>query len=90
MGIFSELLFQLLFLFQSAIGGSMITTDKVFSDPQVAQLANAALDGDLARIQQLIERYPLLRLTTTSMGPLAKLKMPEIPKQPKVPNAQHS
>lgn len=45
---------------------------------------------NLRQIQQLIERYPLLRLTTTAMGPLAKLKMPEIPKQPKVPNAQHS
>ena len=55
MGMFSELLFQLLFLFQSAIGGSMITTDKVFADPRVAQLAKAAQDGDLARIQQLIK-----------------------------------
>lgn len=55
MGVFSELLFQLLFLFQSALGGSMVTTDKVFSDPRVAQLANAAQDGDLARIQQLIK-----------------------------------
>lgn len=45
---------------------------------------------NLRQIQQLIERYPLLRLTTTAMGPLAKLKMPDIPKQPKVPNAQHS
>ena len=32
----------------------MITTDKVFDDPRVAQLANAAQDGDLDRIQQLI------------------------------------
>jgi len=55
MGIFSELLFQLLFLFQSAIGGSMVTTDKVFADPRVAQLANAAQDGDLARIEKLIK-----------------------------------
>lgn len=45
---------------------------------------------NLRQIQQLIERYPLLRLTTTAMGPLEKLKMPEVPKQPKVPNAQHS
>ena len=45
---------------------------------------------NLRQMQQLIERYPLLRLTTTAMGPLAKLKMPDIPKQPKVPNAQHS
>lgn len=45
---------------------------------------------NLRQIQQLIERYPLLRLTTTAMGPLAKLKMPDVPKQPKVPNAQHS
>lgn len=55
MGVFSELLVQLLFLFQSALGGSMVTTDKVFADPRVAQLANAAQDGDLARIQQLIK-----------------------------------
>ena len=55
MGVLSELLVQLLFLFQSALGGSMVTTDKVFADPRVAQLANAAQDGDLARIQQLIK-----------------------------------
>ncbi|WP_333709222.1 ankyrin repeat domain-containing protein [Malikia spinosa] len=55
MGIFSELLLQLLFLFQSALGGSMITTDKVFADPRVAQLANAAQDGDLTRIEKLIK-----------------------------------
>ncbi len=55
MGTFSELLFQLLFLFQSAIGASMITTDKVFADPRVAQLANAAQDGDLSRIEKLIQ-----------------------------------
>lgn len=36
-------------------GHAMITTDKVFTDPRVAQLANAAQDGDLARIQQLIK-----------------------------------
>lgn len=36
-------------------GHAMITTDKVFANPQVAQLANAAQDGDLARIQQLIK-----------------------------------
>ncbi|OGB70024.1 MAG: hypothetical protein A2486_14635 [Burkholderiales bacterium RIFOXYC12_FULL_65_23] len=46
---------QLLFLFQSALGGSMITTDKVFADPRVAQLANAAQDGDLTRIEKLIK-----------------------------------
>lgn len=33
----------------------MVTTDKVFADPRVAQLANAAQEGDLARIQQLIK-----------------------------------
>ena len=55
MGVFSELLLQLLFLFQSALGGSMVTTDKVFADPRVAQLANAAQDGDLARIDKLIK-----------------------------------
>ena len=55
MGVLSELLVQLLFLFQSALGGSMVTTDKVFADPRDAQLANAAQDGDLARIQQLIK-----------------------------------
>ena len=36
-------------------GAAMITTDKVFADPQVAQLANAAQDGDLGRLQQLIK-----------------------------------
>lgn len=55
MGVFSELLLQLLFLFQSALGGSMVTTDKVFADPRVAQLAIAAQDGDLARIDKLIK-----------------------------------
>lgn len=45
----------LLSLLQPATGAAMITTDKVFADPQVAQLASAAQDGDLARIQQLIE-----------------------------------
>ena len=34
-------------------GQAMITTDKVFADSRVAQLANAAQDGDLPRIQQL-------------------------------------
>ena len=55
MSAFTELLSLLVFIFQSAIGASMITTDKVFADPRVAQLANAAQDGDLARIQQLIK-----------------------------------
>ena len=36
-------------------GQAMITTDKVFADPRAAQLANAAQDGDLTRIQQLIQ-----------------------------------
>jgi ankyrin repeat protein len=36
-------------------GHAMITTDKVFADPQVAQLASAAQEGDLDRIQQLIK-----------------------------------
>ena len=36
-------------------GAAMITTDKVFADPRVAQLANAAQDGDLARIEKLIK-----------------------------------
>ena len=42
-------------LLHPTTGAAMITTDKVFADPQVAQLANAAQDGDLARIQQLIK-----------------------------------
>jgi ankyrin repeat protein len=42
-------------LLHPATGAAMITTDKVFADPQVAQLANAAQDGDLERIQQLIK-----------------------------------
>lgn len=41
-------------LLHPTTGAAMITTDQVFSDPQVAQLANAAQDGDLGRIQQLI------------------------------------
>lgn len=41
-------------LLQPATGAAMITTDKVFSDPQVAQLASAAQDGDLSRLQQLL------------------------------------
>lgn len=42
-------------LLNPVTGHAMITTDKVFADPQVAQLANAAQDGDLARLQQLIQ-----------------------------------
>ena len=42
-------------LLNPVTGHAMITTDKVFADPRVAQLANAAQDGDLARIQQLIK-----------------------------------
>ena len=42
-------------LLHPATGAAMITTDQVFSDPQVAQLANAAQDGDLGRIQALIK-----------------------------------
>ena len=44
----------LLSLLQPSTGAAMITTDKVFADPQVAQLANAAQDGDLERIRQLM------------------------------------
>ena len=55
MSAVTEFFSLLFFIFQSAIGVSMITTDKVFTDPQVARLANAAQDGDLARIQQLIK-----------------------------------
>ncbi|MEN9905124.1 MAG: hypothetical protein RLZZ555_1689 [Pseudomonadota bacterium] len=55
MSAFTELLSIWFFVLQSAFGASMITTDKVFADPQVAQLASAAQDGDLARIQQLIK-----------------------------------
>ncbi len=36
-------------------GHAMITTDQVFGDPRVAKLANAAQDGDLERLQQLIK-----------------------------------
>lgn len=45
----------LLSLLHPTTGAAMITTDKVFADPQVAQLANASQDGDLGRIQQLIK-----------------------------------
>jgi ankyrin repeat protein len=55
MSAITEFFSLLFFVLQSAIGASMITTDKVFADPQLAQLANAAQDGDLARIQQLIQ-----------------------------------
>jgi ankyrin repeat protein len=84
MGIFSELLFQLLFLFQSAIGGSMITTDKVFADPRVAQLANAAQDGDLARIEKLIKAGAPLKfvgqegMTVTHYALRARRNAPQV------------
>ena len=55
MSVITDFFLLLIFIFQSALGASMITTDKVFADPRVAQLANAAQDGDLARIQQLIK-----------------------------------
>jgi ankyrin repeat protein len=55
MSTVTEFLSILLFIVQSAFGASMITTDKVFADPQVAQLAHAAQDGDLARIEKLIK-----------------------------------
>lgn len=55
MGYLTEFLSLLVFIFQSALGASMITTDKIFADLRVAQLANAAQDGDLNRIQQLIK-----------------------------------
>ena len=55
MSAITEFFSLLFFVLQSAIGASMITTDKVFADPQLAQLASAAQDGDLARIQQLIQ-----------------------------------
>ncbi len=45
----------LLSLLHPTTGAAMITTDQVFADPQVAQLANAAQDGDLGRLQQLIK-----------------------------------
>ena len=54
MSAISDFFYLLVFVFQSALGASMITTDKVFADPRVAQLANAAQDGDLARLQQLL------------------------------------
>ena len=84
MGMFSELLLQLLFLFQSAIGGSMITTDKVFADPRVAQLANAAQDGDLARIEKLIKAGAPLKfvgqegMTVTHYALRARRNAPQV------------
>ena len=82
--MFSELLLQLLFLFQSAIGGSMITTDKVFADPRVAQLANAAQDGDLARIEKLIKAGAPLKfvgqegMTVTHYALRARRNAPQV------------
>lgn len=84
MGTFSELLFQLLFLFQSAIGASMITTDKVFADPRVAQLANAAQDGDLTRIEKLVKAGALVKfigqegMTVTHYALRARRNAPQV------------
>ena len=34
---------------------------------------------NMRQIQQVLERYPLMRVTTTALGPLSKLKKPETP-----------
>jgi ankyrin repeat protein len=77
--------FSLLFLlFQSAIGANMITTDKVFADPKVAQLASATQDGDLTRIEKLIKAGAPVRsvgqegMTVTHYALRARRNAPQV------------
>ncbi len=84
MSAITEFFSLLFFIFQSAIGASMITTDKVFVDPQVAQLASAAQDGDLARIQRLIQAGAQVRsvgqegMTVTHYALRARRNAPQV------------
>jgi ankyrin repeat protein len=84
MSAWTEFFSWLFLLFQSAIGASMITTDKVFADPQVAQLASAAQDGDLARIQRLIQAGAPVRsvgqegMTVTHYALRARRNAPQV------------
>ena len=65
-------------------GQAMITTDQVFADPRVAQLANAAQDGDLARIRQLIQAGAALKfvgregMTVTHYALRARRNAPQV------------
>jgi ankyrin repeat protein len=65
-------------------GHAMITTDKVFADPQVAQLASAAQDGDLDRIRQLIKAGAPVRyvgregMTVTHYALRARRNAPQV------------
>ncbi len=74
----------LLSLLHPATGAAMITTDQVFADPQVAQLANAAQDGDLERIQQLIKAGARVRfvgregMTVTHYALRARRHAPQV------------
>ena len=71
-------------LLNPVTGHAMITTDKVFDDPQVAKLANAAQDGDLDRIQQLIKAGAPVRfvgregLTVTHYALRARRNAPQV------------
>ena len=71
-------------LLNPVTGHAMITTDKVFDDPRVAQLANAAQDGDLDRIQQLIKAGAPVRfvgregLTVTHYALRARRNAPQV------------
>ena len=84
MSAVTEFLSILLFIVQSAFGASMITTDKVFADPQVAQLAHAAQDGDLARIEKLIKAGAPVRfvgregMTVTHYALRARRNAPQV------------
>jgi len=84
MSTVTEFLSILLFIVQSAFGASMITTDKVFADPQVAQLAQAAQDGDLARIEKLIKAGAPVRfvgregMTVTHYALRARRNAPQV------------
>ncbi len=84
MSTVAEFFSILLFIVQSAFGASMITTDKVFADPQVAQLAQAAQDGDLVRIAKLIKAGAPVRfvgregMTVTHYALRARRNAPQV------------
>ena len=84
MSTVAEFFSILLFIVQSAFGASMITTDKVFADPQVAQLAQAAQDGDLVRIEKLIKAGAPVRfvgregMTVTHYALRARRNAPQV------------
>jgi ankyrin repeat protein len=84
MSAITEFLSLLFFVIQSAIGANMIKTDKVFADPQVAQLANAAQEGDLPRIQALLKAGVLVKqvgsegMTVTHYALRARRNAPQV------------